>query len=46
MYFKFQRSGNVNESSYIKDTFFRKTPDINASFAPKYMHLQGWNMKF
>ena len=26
--------------------FFRKIPDINASFAPKYVHLQGWPLKF
>ena len=26
--------------------FFRKIPAINASFAPKYLHLQGWFLKF
>ena len=26
--------------------FFRKIPAINASFAPKYAHLQGWPLKF
>ena len=26
--------------------FFRKIPAINASFAPKYVHLQGWSLKF
>ena len=26
--------------------FFRKIPAINASFAPKYVHLQGWPLKF
>ena len=26
--------------------FFRKIPAISASFAPKYVHLQGWSPKF
>ena len=26
--------------------FFRKIPAINASFTPKYMHLQVWSWKF
>ena len=26
--------------------FFRKIPAINASFAAKYVHLQGWSLKF
>ena len=26
--------------------FFRKIPAINATFAPKYMHLQDWSLKF
>ena len=26
--------------------FFRKIPATNASFAPKYAHLQGWPLKF
>ena len=26
--------------------FFRKVPATNASFAPKYMNLQGWPLKF
>ena len=25
---------------------FRKIPDINASFAAKYVHLQDWSLKF
>ena len=25
---------------------FRKIPAINASFTPKYVHLQGWPLKF
>ena len=24
--------------------FFRKIPAINTSFAPKYVHLQGWSL--
>ena len=30
MYFKLQRSGIGNKPSYIKNSFFRKIPDINA----------------
>ena len=26
--------------------FFRKILAINASFEPKYMHLNGWSLKF
>ena len=26
--------------------FFRKIPAINASFAPKYLHPEGWSLKF
>ena len=40
-----QRSGIGNQFSYIKD-FFRKIPAINFSFAPKYVHLPGWSLKF
>ena len=46
MYFKLQRIGIGNKPSYIKDTFFRKIPDINASFAPNNVHIQGWSLKF
>ena len=35
-----QRSGIKNKSSYIKNTFFRKMPAINDSFAPKSVRLQ------
>ena len=26
--------------------FFRKIPALSASFAPKYVHLQRWSLKF
>ena len=25
--------------------FFKKIPAINASFAPKYVHLRGWSLE-
>ena len=31
---------------FAQGYFFRKIPAISASFAPKYVHLQGWSPKF
>ena len=44
--YTFQKSEIGNESSYIKDTFSRKIPDINASFTPNNVDMQGWSLKF
>ena len=33
------KSGMGYESSHISDTFFRKIPDINASFAPNDVNV-------
>lgn len=44
--YKFQRSEIGNESSCIEDTFSRKIADINASFTPNNVDIQGWSLKF
>ena len=44
--YKLERSGIGNESLYTEDTFSRKIPDIDASFAPNDEDIQGWSLKF
>ena len=39
IYFKLQRGGTENGIFKHQEYFFRKIPALNASFAPKYVHL-------
>ena len=41
IYFILQRSG-IGNDTFPTDSI----PAITASFAPKYVHLQGWRLKF
>ena len=44
--FQFSEKWNWKWTVYHEEHFFRKLPATNVSFAPKYVHLQGFFLKF
>ena len=46
IWFNLQRNGTGNGLPNIKNTFAKSLQLQNVSSAPKYLHLQGWSLRF